>query len=37
MMGTVCSHYVIQSYGTQKYQFTVEEFNAKLQQNFGQG
>ncbi len=37
MMGTVCSHYVIQSYGTQKYQFTAEEFNAKLQQHFGQG
>ena len=37
MMGTVCSHYVIQSYGTQKYQFTFEEFNATLQQHFGQG
>ena len=37
MMGTVCSHYVIQSYGTQKYQFTIEEFNAKLLQHFGQG
>ena len=35
MMGTVCSHYVIQSYGTQKYSFTQEEFNAKLRQHFG--
>lgn len=37
MMGTVCSHYVIQSYGTQKYHFTEAEFNAKLQQHFGAG
>ncbi len=35
MMGTVCSHYVIQSYGTQKYSFTSDEFAAKLQQHFG--
>ena len=35
MMGTVCSHYVIQSNGTQKYSFTQEEFAAKLKQHFG--
>jgi adenosine kinase len=35
MMGTVCSHYVIQSYGTQKYTFTWEEFAGKLEQHFG--
>lgn len=35
MMGTVCSHYVIQTYGTQKYSFTPGEFNDKLEQHFG--
>ena len=35
MMGTVCSHYVIQSYGTQKYSFTLEEFADKLEGHFG--
>jgi adenosine kinase len=35
MMGTLCSHYVIQSYGTQKYSFTPQEFSAKLEQHFG--
>lgn len=34
-MGTVCSHYVIQSYGTQKYSFTSDEFNKKLTESFG--
>jgi adenosine kinase len=35
MMGTVCSHYVIQTYGTQKYSFTPDEFFGKLEQHFG--
>lgn len=35
VMGTVCSHYVIQAYGTQKYSFTREEFFDKLEQYFG--
>lgn len=35
MMGTLCSHYAIQSYGTQKYSFTQDEFAAKLEQHFG--
>ncbi|MFQ6027548.1 MAG: carbohydrate kinase family protein [Dehalococcoidia bacterium] len=35
MMGTLCSHYVIQSYGTQEYRYTQEEFEAKLKQHFG--
>jgi adenosine kinase len=35
MMGTVCSHYVIQTYGTQKYSFTRDEFFDKLEQQFG--
>ncbi len=35
MMGTVCSHYVIQSVGTQEYSFTRPEFAAKLAQHFG--
>ena len=35
MMGTVCSHYVIQTLGTQEYTFTREEFHAKLAQHFG--
>ncbi len=35
MMGTICSHYVIQTYGTQEYSFTQQEFNAKLEQHFG--
>jgi adenosine kinase len=37
MMGTVCAHYVIQSYGTQEYSFTREEFAAKLKRHFGIG
>jgi adenosine kinase len=35
MMGTVCSHYVIQTYGTQKYSFTGDEFFDKLEEHFG--
>jgi adenosine kinase len=35
MMGTVCSHFVIQTYGTQKYSFTQQEFFEKLEQHFG--
>ena len=35
MMGTVCSHYVIQSYGTQEYNFTLDEFNSTLEKHFG--
>jgi adenosine kinase len=35
VMGTVCSHYVIQAYGTQKYSFTRDEFFGKLEQHFG--
>jgi len=35
MMGTVCSHYVVQIYGTQTYRFTQDEFKSKLEQHFG--
>ena len=35
MMGTVCSHYVIQKYGTQEYSFTPEEYARTLDANFG--
>ena len=35
MIGTVCSHYVIQTYGTQEYSFTQQEFQTKLEQHFG--
>jgi len=35
MMGTVCSHYVVQIKGTQTYRFTQDEFKAKLEQYFG--
>ena len=35
MMGTVCSHYAIQSVGTQEYTFTRPELDAKLSQHFG--
>lgn len=35
MIGTVCSHYVVQKYGTQTYHFTRDEFKAKLDQHFG--
>ena len=36
MMGTVCSHFVIQTVGTQEYTFTPEEFQAKLVATFGE-
>ncbi|MYC29497.1 MAG: carbohydrate kinase family protein [Chloroflexi bacterium] len=35
MMGTVCSHYAIQTLGTQEYSFVPEEFRAKLAEHFG--
>ena len=35
MMGTVCSHYVIQKYGTQEYKFTPEEYARTLEAHFG--
>ena len=35
MMGTVCSHYVIQSYGTQRYTFTKSEFDNRMKEVFG--
>ena len=35
MMGAVCAHYAVQSYGTQEYTFTREEFNAVLERHFG--
>jgi adenosine kinase len=35
MLGTVCSHYVIQSYGTQTYSFGLEEYTTKLEEHFG--
>ena len=34
-MGTVCAHFAIQTYGTQEYSFTMDEFNATLEQHFG--
>jgi adenosine kinase len=34
-LGTLCSHYVIQQYGTQEYSYTPEEFQEKLKQHFG--
>ena len=35
MMGTVCSHYVVQTLGTQEYRFTQQEFTETLNQHFG--
>ena len=35
MMGTVCSHYVVQTSGTQEYRFTQQEFTETLNQHFG--
>jgi hypothetical protein len=35
MMGTVCSHFVVQKYCTQTYHFTRDEFQSKLEQHFG--
>ena len=37
MMGTVCSHFVIQTYGTQKYDYTPEQFEETLERHFGEG
>lgn len=34
-MGTVCAHYVIQHLGTQRYEFTFDEFAATLELHFG--
>jgi adenosine kinase len=30
MMGSVCASFAVESYGTQEYSFTLEEFNARL-------
>jgi adenosine kinase len=35
MMGTVCSHFVIQIQGTQKYHYTPEQYQATLDRHFG--
>jgi adenosine kinase len=29
-MGSVCASFAVESYGTQEYSFTLEEFNARL-------
>ena len=34
-MGNVAGHYAVRTYGTQEYSFTMDEFNAKLEQHFG--
>ena len=34
-MGTVCAHYAVQTYGTQEYTFTMEEFTQTLERHFG--
>ncbi len=34
-MGNVAGHYAVRKWGTQQYSFTIEEFNTKLDQNFG--
>lgn len=34
-MGSVCGHYAVQTYGTQEYSFTGEEFRAKLEEHYG--
>ena len=34
-MGTVCGYYAVQTQGTQEYTFTMEEFTATLEANFG--
>ena len=36
-MGAVCGYYAVQTHGTQEYSFTMEEFAATLQHNFGPG
>lgn len=35
MMGNVTGHYAVQRHGTQEHQFTLEEFQAVLEKNFG--
>ena len=34
-MGNVAGHYAVRKWGTQQYSFTIDEFNTKLDQNFG--
>ncbi len=34
-MGNVAGHYAVRKWGTQQYSFTMAEFNAVLEQNFG--
>ena len=34
-MGCVAGHYAVRKWGTQQYSFTMDEFNAKLEQHFG--
>ena len=34
-MGTVCAHYAVQTYGTQEYTFTMEDFTQTLERHFG--
>ena len=34
-MGNVAGHYAVRKWGTQQYSFTIDEFNIKLDQNFG--
>jgi hypothetical protein len=29
-MGSVCASFAVESYGTQEYSFTMDEFNARL-------
>ena len=36
-LGTVCASFAIECQGTQEYGFTMDEFNARLRENFGQG
>jgi adenosine kinase len=34
-MGSVCASFAVECYGTQEYNFTVEEFNARFERFFG--
>jgi hypothetical protein len=34
-MGNVAGHYAVRILGTQQHRFTIDEFNAKLTENFG--
>jgi len=34
-MGNVAGHYAVRKWGTQQYSFTMDEFNANLEQHFG--